>query len=339
MSNFATEQEKPQGVPSAKADASTRDGHATIFSSREFVNAWCDAFGDCEPLGVQVNGSGPSRTMYLVKTPLNYGSCRISGPRAHDLWASPGWSGELTRSTVDGILRQLRGTRTRSLHWQVRFDHEPLTAMLKSLGLVGRPVQIHVLALDREYDALLAGYSATTRNHIRKAARRGIVVRSSDAAPDILAYHSLYSKHAQDKHWRFEYPARLTMELVKRREEACFKVVEWNGSIVGGALFLRDGNSVYYLHGIGDRDHNQLYPASAALDAGIQWACEIGAEFFNFGNSGIESVNNSLAAFKASWGATVAQNWLFDWDNPLWKWAAKLRSQRRRKSEATVDLR
>lgn len=315
-----------------------QNDHTTIFSTAEFVNSWCDAIGDCKPVAIHVRGSGPPRMMHVVKTPLHYASWKLSGPRSNDLWTSPGWTGELSCSTVKHILDQLRGLRTRSLQWQVRFDHEPLAIILSSFGLISTRVQIHVLKLDRGHGYLFENYSATTRNHVRKAARRGVTVRSTCDTKDILAYHSIYSKHAQNKNWVFEYPAQVTMELVKLSGTVCFKVAQHEGTIVGGALFLRDGNSVYYLHGVADQDYSDLFPASAVLDAGIQWACEGGAEFFNFGNSGISPINISLAKFKSSWGAHVEQNWLFDWDNPLWNCAAKMKSGlRSSKFKTTAD--
>ncbi len=303
------------------------DDHTTIFSTAEFVNSWCRAFGDCEPFAVRVQGSGPSRTMHVVKAPLRYASWKLSGPRANDLWTSPGWTGELNRSTVEDILQQMKGMRTRSLQWQVRFDHEALANILSSLGLVQTRVQIHILRLVGSYAYLFDHYNATARNHVRKAARRGVTVRSTCNAKDILAYHAIYSKHAEKKSWEFEYPAKLTLELVKMSGNACFLVAQYGEEVIGGALFLRDGNSVYYLHGVADRDYGHLFPASAIIDSGIRWACEIGADFFNFGNSGIGSINESLSRFKSSWGAHVEHNWLFDWNNPLWKSAAKFKSE------------
>jgi hypothetical protein len=305
-----------------------QNDHTTIFSTAEFVNSWCRACSGYEPVEIQVSGSGPPRTMHMVKAPLRYASWTISGPRAHDLWTSPGWTGELSHFTVEHILDQLRGIRTRSLQWQVRFDHQPLADILSTLGLAHSRVQIHILKLDRDYGSIFERYSSTTRNHVRKATRRGVVVRSTCDANDILAYHAIYSKHAKNKNWAFEYPAQMTADLVRMSNNSCLKVAQCDDRIIGGAFFVRDGNSVYYLHGVADRDYSHLYPAVAVLDGGIQWASEIGAEFFNLGNSGIGSVNTSLATFKSSWGAHIEQNWLFHWDNPLWKYVAKLRSGR-----------
>ena len=101
--------------------------------------------------------------MHVVRAPLRYAASKISGPKPDDLWTSPGWSGDLERSTVEHILHQMQsGLRTRALRWQVRFDHEPLATILSSLGLIPDRVQIYVLKLDRPYGDLFENFSATT---------------------------------------------------------------------------------------------------------------------------------------------------------------------------------
>lgn len=189
-------------------------------------------------------------------------------------------------------------------------------------------IQIHVLKIDRAYCELVKHYNATTRNHVRKAARRGVLVRRTCDAPDIFAYHAIYSRHAMSNNWKFEYPTQMTVDLIKMSDKARFMVAEHEEKIIGGALFLRDGNSVYYLHGVADRENTHLFPASAVLDAGIQWACESGAEFINLGNSNTATggIIHLLAAFKSSWGAHTEQNWQFKWENPIWTQAVRLKN-------------
>ena len=90
--------------------------HSTIFSSAEFVRCWCSAIGDCEPVALQVLGSGPPRTMYMIRTPLTFARYQVSGPRAHDLWTSPGWIGELKAGEmIADMLRQIKGLRVESV--------------------------------------------------------------------------------------------------------------------------------------------------------------------------------------------------------------------------------
>ena len=297
--------------------------HTTIFSRPEFAESWCRSFDGCMPLAVEVHGSGPKRMMYMVKQFARYGTYRLSCGRSQDLWTSPGWTGELSRDTVQHILHQLIGARTRSLQWQVRFDHEPLAKILISSGLWHRLVPIRVVDTDREYERVFAQYSATTRNNVRKAIRRGAKVRDTSDVQDILAFHAIYTRHAQDRKWNFIFPAQLIMDLVKSPELASFKVVEHENVIIGGALFLRDGNSVYDLIGIGDSNHKELFPIYAVTDAGLQWACEIKAQFFNFGNWGD---SKALGEFKSFWGTRIEANWVFGWEHPFWRRVNNLKS-------------
>ena len=296
--------------------------HTTIFSTLEFVESWCRAVPGCEPFAVQVEGSGPLRTMHVVRKPQRYGIYDISGPHSHDLWTSPGWTGELSRHTVQHILDQLTGLRTRSLEWQVRFDHEPLAFLLSSLGLVHNRVPVAILDLDSEHERIFARYSAIARKCVRRAIRKGVVIRDTCDVQDILEFEAIYTRLAHEKKWNFFFPTQLIVGLLKIPEIASFKVVQHGDVIVGGALFIRDGNSVYDLIGIGDRNYKDLYPVHAVTDAGIRWACGIGAHFFNFGNWG---TNETLGEFKSFWGTRVQENWRFRWDNPIWRRARKVK--------------
>jgi len=254
--------------------------------------------------------------MHLLKSDRRYGLYYISSGPLPAFTTSPGWQGQLSRATVKDILDQLTGVRTRSLRWRVRFDHEPLALMLNSLGLFCHDrKRMQVLELDRDHSRVFARYNATIRNHVRKGRKRGVSTRSTSNLDDILAYQAIYSKHAEENNWLFVYPTQLTLDLTKLAGITCFKVAQYQDRIVGGALFVRDGNSVIYLMGMTDRDYNHLFPSCAVLDAGIQWACEIGADFFNFGGSGN---NEKLAKFKSFWGTRVEQNWGFEWRHPIW---------------------
>jgi SAM-dependent methyltransferase len=206
----------------------------------------------------------------------------------------------------------------------VRFDHTALANSLAALQFGHTRIPIHVLTLDANYDRIFSRFNPTIRNQIRKGARRGLTVRNTSDLTDVDIYQRIYSSLAQTKRWGFIYPASLTSALLRLENAAYFVVSEFEGIVIGGALFVRDGNSVYYMHGVNDRNYNHLYPARAVLAAGIKWACEIGADFFNFGNSGSNS-NNSLALFKSLWGTRIERNWLFTWKNPVWDKATRMK--------------
>lgn len=302
--------------------------NGSFFSSREFVNAWCGSFeGKYEPFSITVDGSGPKRTMNMLKAVGSYGSFSLTSGADNDLCLSPGWNGPLERSTVRSILRQMKTVRVRSFTWGVRFDQQALAEVLNNERLNHYPAKIQVIDLEPQHDLVFSRHNATIRNQIRAAHRRGIQIRSTDIESDIEAYQKIYDAIAGEKGWRFVYPARLTAQLVKFPEVSRFFVAEFEGTVVGGGLFVRDGNSVCYVHGVSDRRASNIFPTSAVIDAGIRWACEIGADFMNLGNSGH---NESLARFKSSWGAHFETNTVFKWENPLWSGVRRIRSKTRR---------
>lgn len=261
--------------------------------------------------------------MYGIQTPESHGLRSISlGPRG--LYASPAWGRQLEVSTLKGILDRITGLRTRKFAWNVRFDHKPLAAGLASLGLGFQRTSTHVLPLDRNYEHVFAGYHATLRNHVRKARRRGVVVREARNLEDVFAYYQVHTRRAQEKGgYAFIYPVELLTELIRIRPAVWILIAECEDRVVAGGVFCQDGCSVMYWHGAYDRDYSRFYPFCAVLDEAIRRACDTGAAFFNLGGSaGLVT----LESFKASWGAHRELNWMFEWTNPLWSRLSRLKA-------------
>jgi SAM-dependent methyltransferase len=262
---------------------------------------------------------------------MGYGSYRIwSG--STQFWTSPGWTADLDRSTVEQILKQVQPLRARSLLWQVRFDHDALAGTLRSLGLNYSQLPVCVLDLDGGHERVFARYNASFREEVRCARRRGIVVRNTSDINDILAYHAIFNKFAQDER-RPAFPARMTLDLVKLRDVACFMVAEYGGTTIGGLMCLRDGNTIYTLHLAYDRKYNHLFPGVALYNAAIKWACDAHACYFDFGHCGTAvpeqplHFNQTLAEFGSAWGARIESNWVFSWESVIWKQCSKLKSE------------
>src|SRR5262245_1172227 len=310
--------------------ASSLRGHrdnSVFFSSIQFAEAVSTALRDkYSPFGIPVTGSGPPRTMYALQVPSRYGS-RYLWLAPYDLHASPDWVGRLDLSTVQGIVARLRGIRTRRFVWNVRFDHEPLAAALTSLGFKSEHTYSYVVDLDHDYEQVFAAYSATTRNHVRKAHRRGVRVRHAESEADVHAYYHVHRrlvrlKQQQMGSYGYVYPVELLLELTKLRGTARLLLAEWDGQVIGGGLFVHDGCSIYYFHGASDRAYSHMYALCAVIDEAIRWACEVGAAFFNLsGAPGLPA----LEKFKSSWGTRRVVNWTFQWANPFWERLSALR--------------
>jgi hypothetical protein len=182
------------------------------------------------------------------------------------------------------------------------------------MGFTAQQVPTRVLRVDGDYERAFARFSATIRNHVRKSARRGISIRATKDERDIAVYDRLYRDLAERKGWRSIYPLEFSLQLVKL-EAACFMVAEYEDRIVGGGLFVRDGDEVvYYVHAAQDTNYAHCFPQVAVLDGAIRWTCENGVPVFNLGMSGGIA---SLDRFKSFWGADIANNWSFEWHNPV----------------------
>ena len=316
------------GPESKGLPVTTRRRSETLFSTADFVEAWSRAFaGRHRPFAVSALTSGMQRAMYGVQTPESYGLRSVSlGPAS--LYASPGWDDPLELPTLTGILDQIMGIRTTRFTWNVRFDHEPLAAGLKSLGIEFQLSPTHVLYLDRDYERIFAAYHATTRNHIRRAYRQGVTVRVARSPDDINAYYRVHTRLAETKGgYSFIYPIELFTELTKLRTDACLLVAECEGRVIAGGLFFQDGCSVMYWHGASDRNYSRFYPFCAVLDQAIRLACETRAAFFNLGGSaGVAT----LERFKSSWGARPELNWAFEWTNAFWSRLSGLKASIRK---------
>lgn len=268
--------------------------------------------------------------MYGVATgsPVGFRSIRL-GPAG--LYASPGWNGTLESPALMGILRQLRKPRTGQFVWTVRFDQEPIAAILASIRIGSRRISTHVLPVSADYGRVAAGYHDTLRGDVRRAERQGVQIRDSEGSNDVERYYRLYEQHAARRGgYDTLYPIRLFEELLHLKQSIGLLLAELQGRLIGGAVFIRDGCSVMYWHAASDRAHSRYHPSAAILDRAIQWACGNGARFVNLGNSmGIPS----LERFKESWGARREWNWRFDWENRGWKALKRVGARLRRVSE------
>jgi hypothetical protein len=295
---------------------------ASVFSTYELVEVYARALGaKYRAAAIPVRGSGPPRTLYALEVaePLGLRSFSL-GPCG--LYANPAWDGRLERSTLKEIVARLKGVRVRKFGWKVLFAEEELASGLCSLDLVSRRESTHVLSLAGGYEHVFAGYSATIRNEVRKARARGVRVRDAVTDQEVDAYYAVHTRLAQEKGYGPVYPRELFREL-RKLPQVRLLVAECEGRVAAGGLFFQDGRSILYWHGAADRNFYTHFPSRLVLDEAIRWGCETGTAFVNFGGSaGIVS----LERFKSLWGAKLESNWTFEWENPLWRGLARLKS-------------
>jgi hypothetical protein len=286
----------------------------TFFSTREFVEIWTRLFtGSGTLLIVPVKDSGPVRALCGAQMATRFGVRYIElGPGG--FFASPGWNGSLDPATLHDVIARLTTPRTARIVWNVRFDHASLAAGLEAHGFKPRRVATHVLHLDGDHARTFAGYNASKRYQVRRAVKDGVIVRDVQSHDDVFEYCRIHADMVnRNGNWNIVYPRDFFFEMLQLPCSVRMFVAEYKGKIVAGGLFYRDGSSVMYGHGSTDREFSKIYPGCAVMDRAIQWACELGANSFNFGSSnGIAS----LEKYKECWGARIERNWVFEWQNP-----------------------
>jgi lipid II:glycine glycyltransferase (peptidoglycan interpeptide bridge formation enzyme) len=172
-----------------------------------------------------------------------------------------------------------------------------------------------VLWLPRTHEDAFAKFSTTRRRQVRKSHQSGVSVRSATDAASLDAYLGIHRKLSDDKERPEDYP-RALFERLLALPDASLLLAEFEGVVVAGALFFRDGDSLFYWHGASDRAHAHVFPSCAIFDHAIALACREGFRSMNFGGSlGV----SSLEEFKQSWGARRETYWKFTWSNPVWR--------------------
>jgi hypothetical protein len=235
---------------------------------------------------------------------------------------------------VSAIVAQLKNLRTVWFNWNVRFDHADLADQLQACGLHRSEDTTHVLYLGRPYDDLFRGFSETARNKIRRATRNGVVVRRATNSLEVNTYYSIYHKvvKARDK-WNMVYKRSLFDELFKLDDAIVLLLAERNELVIGGAWFVRDGNSLCYWQGAMDYQHKKCFPHYALMNAAIELSCNEGMRSFNMGAS---LQIPSLEQFKSFWGTRKVPVWSFYWKNPVWSFAAQFRRKMRWRKHTTA---
>jgi lipid II:glycine glycyltransferase (peptidoglycan interpeptide bridge formation enzyme) len=222
--------------------------------------------------------------------------------------------GDRSLDCVSSLVAQLKTFRTRNFQWNVRFDHQELAKELTDCGLDCVETTTHVLYLDHCYDELFRRFTASTRNQIRAAERKGVVVNRATNEIDVKKYWEI-SKKIDAERGRTGHTKALFDELLKLTENVIFLTATVDHEMIGGGWFFRDGNSLMYWNSAINYQYKTYYPVYAIVGSAIRTACEEAMASFNMGGSlGV----SSLEQFKSFWGARKVPCWAFAWSNPIW---------------------
>jgi lipid II:glycine glycyltransferase (peptidoglycan interpeptide bridge formation enzyme) len=225
--------------------------------------------------------------------------------------------------SIPSLLEQLKTLRTVDFEWNVRFDHYDLAKCLADSALNSAQCTTHVLFLDRPYENLFRKYSETARNKVRRAERSGVVVDRALDDSEVEAYYSLYHNVATERpSWSTIYKRSLFDEIFQVKDFVILLTVKFDGKLIGGGWFIRDGDSLFYWQGVMNYAYKRYFPHYALIDSAIRYASKGSMVSFNMGASlGVAT----LEQFKSFWGARKVPCWTFVWRNPVWRSVARIR--------------
>jgi hypothetical protein len=142
--------------------------------------------------------------------------------------------------------------------------------------------------------------------------RRGLELVRDPSPADRRAYVELYHREHARRGWCGEpWPIALfdgVVDMLGRGGELV--TMRRGGRVVGGGVLLYDRHAVHYFQGVMDRDERGVHPMAELMAYALRRSEELDVPHVNFG--GVNDENQSLVAYKASWGAQavrVARLW------------------------------
>jgi Acetyltransferase (GNAT) domain len=296
----------------------TLNRQGTFFSQERFIRAVAQSDKNFRSLKLQTENS-PTH-LFGLESVHRFNTRRV-WLAPFGLYAYP-TDGPGSEGRVSDLIGELKTFRTIAFQWSVRFDHGDLADRLERCGLDRREYTTQIIYLDGPYDAVFRGFSETTRNKIRRAERKGLIVRRATEPKDVSKYYGIYHKLKEQRaDWNENYTQSLFSALVSLQDDVVFLIAELDKEAVAGGWFFRDGNSLMYWHGALDYGFKDYFPHYALLNHAVRLASEEGMRFFNMGGS---AGKTSLEHFKSLWGANKVSCWGFVWKNPIWCAAARI---------------
>jgi hypothetical protein len=308
--------------PALNPNPGTQIREGTFFSQERFIQAVVRA-ADSPNVRVSKIQSAKSQAYVSAFEQLRKWKRRSIWLAPFGLYAYPTHA-DRSLDCISLLVAQLKTVRTVDFWWNVRFDHQDLAKKLTGCGLKRIDGTTQVLYLDRPYDALFRGFTASTRNQIRQAERKGVVISPASDDFDVARYFALYKK-LNDAHGRTGYREELFNELFKLKNDVVLLIATLGEEMIGGGWYFRDGNSLMYWDSAIDYQYKHYFPTYAMVNYAIHLACKESMASLNMGSS---LGKLSLEQFKSFWGARKVPSWGFVWKNPIWSSASRILRRR-----------
>lgn len=163
----------------------------------------------------------------------------------------------------------------------------------------------HSIALDADFDELMARCGQQPRRHIRKAAAAGLTFRLADSLDDVRAFFDLHLGVRKYKHRLLCQPFSLFESLWKNflSEGDGGLMLGFDGDVVaGGCLLLEAGDTLYYKYSASHPAYRAKGVSHAAVAESMALGLSKGLVSLDMGRSDLDQPG--LIAFKRRFGAS-----------------------------------
>jgi len=157
-------------------------------------------------------------------------------------------------------------------------DEEALTARFARHGFrpspqAAQPRSTIIIDLNREEDDILARFKRRTRQKIRSAASRGVIVRGGTAA-DLPVFQSLLEETARRKDFAIHSAEfyRAVYDLFVPSGHARFLLATYQDTVLDGIIICALGRKAWALYGASGRTHRNLKSNYLLHWEAMRWA-------------------------------------------------------------------
>lgn len=149
----------------------------------------------------------------------------------------------------------------------------------------------HGLELHSDLETLWGSIDSSARRAVRRAENEGLTAGPAVDLAELRAFYELHLRTRKAKYRMLAQPfsffENIWDEFIARGEGGLI-LTRRGDQVVGGILFLRWKNAMYYKFNASHPDYLGMRPNDLALWRGIEWAVGLGQRFIDFGLSDLD---------------------------------------------------
>jgi len=170
------------------------------------------------------------------------------------------------------------------------------------------PYQNYLVDLSSGCDNIWSSLNSSTRNHVRKGEKRGMVVREMKE-DEITSTIDLLENLYRSKNVPFLNKTVFTnaYKVLKNKKYIRIIVADYNSKIIGARISLNYGSIVYDWYAAADSGFRNFYANDALVWNTIRWGCDNNYKTFDFGGGAIKGQYYGPAKFKEKYKGELVE--------------------------------